>query len=46
MERNLTRTLKEALASGDKLGLEDIVRLANKIGLEYADAKKDWIFLS
>lgn len=24
----------------DKLGLEEIVRLANRIGLEYADAKK------
>jgi hypothetical protein len=28
-------------ASADKLGLEDIVHLANKIGLEYASAKKD-----
>ncbi len=27
--------------SADKLGLEDIVHLANKIGLEYAKAKKD-----
>ena len=24
----------------DKLGLEEIVRLANKVGLEYVDAKK------
>ena len=27
--------------AADKLGLEDIVHLANKIGLEYARAKKD-----
>lgn len=27
--------------AADKLGLEDIVHLANKVGLEYARAKKD-----
>lgn len=26
--------------STDKIGLEEIVRLANKVGLEYVDAKK------
>ena len=26
--------------NGDKLGLEEIVRLANKVGLEYVEAKK------
>ena len=31
----------ESAASGDKLGLEDIVHLANRIGLEYATAKRD-----
>lgn len=25
----------------DKLGLEEIVRIANKVGLEYVDAKRD-----
>lgn len=29
------------VASTDKLGLEDIVHLANRIGLEYAGAKRD-----
>jgi hypothetical protein len=28
-------------ASGDRLGLEEIVHLTNKIGLEYAQAKKE-----
>ncbi len=28
-------------AAADKLGLEDIVHLANKIGLEYATAKRE-----
>lgn len=28
-------------AAADKLGLEDIVHLANKIGLEYAQAKRE-----
>lgn len=28
-------------AAADKLGLEEIVHLANKIGLEYASAKKE-----
>jgi hypothetical protein len=28
-------------AAADKLGLEDIVHLANKIGLEYANAKRE-----
>ena len=27
--------------NGDRLGLEDIVHLANKIGLEYANARRD-----
>lgn len=27
--------------SGDRLGLEDIVQLANKIGLEYVSARKE-----
>lgn len=31
----------EAAASGDRLGLEEIVHLTNKIGLEYAQAKKE-----
>lgn len=30
-----------ASVSSDKLGLEDIVHLANKIGLEYVTAKKE-----
>ena len=28
-------------SAADKLGLEEIVHLANKIGLQYADAKKE-----
>jgi hypothetical protein len=32
---------KERLHKGDNLGLEDIVHVANKIGLQYADAKKE-----
>jgi hypothetical protein len=32
---------KQQTQSQDKLGLEDIVRLANKIGLEFAEAKKN-----
>jgi hypothetical protein len=32
---------KTSERASDKLGLEDIVHLANKIGLEYAGAKKD-----
>jgi hypothetical protein len=32
---------QDANVSGDKLGLEDIVHLANKIGLEYANAKRE-----
>lgn len=31
----------ESPTRGDKLGLEDIVHLANRIGLEYATAKRD-----
>lgn len=31
----------EAAPSGDRLGLEEIVHLTNKIGLEYAQAKKE-----
>lgn len=31
----------EPSTSGDKLGLEEIVHLANRIGLEYATARRD-----
>lgn len=31
----------EGTPSGDRLGLEEIVHLTNKIGLEYAQAKKE-----
>lgn len=36
-----TSTSTDSKASADKLGLEEIVHLANKIGLEYAAAKKE-----
>jgi hypothetical protein len=38
--RNLRTPNEAAAAAADKLGLEEIVRLANKIGLEYAEARK------
>lgn len=31
----------DGTTSGDKLGLEEIVHLANKIGLEFANAKRE-----
>jgi len=37
--KGATKTSKEPV-SVEKLGLEEIVRLTNKIGLEYAEAKK------
>ncbi len=45
----MNETLKKSLAlsppvdtsTSDRLGLEEIVHLANKVGLEYASAKKD-----
>ena len=40
VHRDKPERAPEAQAA-DKLGLEDIVHLANKVGLEYARAKKD-----
>ena len=45
----MNETLKKSLdlsppvdtSTSDRLGLEEIVHLANKVGLEYASAKKD-----
>jgi hypothetical protein len=34
------KPLKTDASATEKMGLEEIVRMANKIGLEYADAKK------
>jgi len=36
-----TGTTPKAVEAADKLGLEDIVHLANRIGLEYVAAKRD-----
>ena len=41
MEKTSDKTVKiESLANGT-VGLEEIVKLANKVGLEYAEAKKN-----
>jgi hypothetical protein len=39
-EKDASKTREQA-APADRLGLEDIVHLTNKIGLEYAKAKKE-----
>ena len=41
MKKDDEKPAKFESGAVDKLGLEDIVRLANKIGLEYAAAKKE-----
>lgn len=41
VEVPVTATRSAAVASGDRLGLEEIVHLANRVGLEYVTARKE-----
>ncbi len=40
-DKKPSKAAESGVAAAEKLGLEDIVHLANKIGLEYAGAKKE-----